>query len=157
MAGQLVFDAKRPRTAGQLHLDEEETQFMNGTKTAYRIAAIRIVAALCATVIFANGTFCAEIVFEQTQSGTIGVASTNADVIIEISQGYDNFVISDAVEISAVHWTGAFFGAFFLATFFRRAFGSGAFSINSWQTSSVRVSGSSTSLGIRAFFTPSVI
>jgi hypothetical protein len=95
-----------------LHLDEEETQFMNGTKTAYRIAAIRIVAALGVTVSFANETFCAAIVFEQTRSGTRGVASTKSDVVIQESQGYDNFVIVQEVEISAVHWSGSFFGPF---------------------------------------------
>ena len=67
--------------------------------------------------------------------------------------------------VAAFFFTAFFFGAaffltatfFFVAAFFRFDFGKGAFSISSRQVSNVSVSGSSISLGMRAFLMPSVI
>lgn len=44
--------------------------------------------------------------------GNTAVASTIADVIIQESQAWDNFVITEPVNITELHWSGAYFNAF---------------------------------------------
>lgn len=85
---------------------------MIGTKRAFCLTAVRILALIFGVVGSSACLVSAAVVVEQTQAGDVGLASTNANVVIEESQGYDNFVINQEVEITAVHWTGAFFGVF---------------------------------------------
>lgn len=72
-----------------------------------------------AAVFFFLGTFVwawsTEVIYEQpgqTSAITTGVTSNKVDAIFEESQAWDNFVITQPVEITGVSWTGQYLDAF---------------------------------------------
>lgn len=70
-------------------------------------------------LLFLTATAPAEVLVEQTSipignpnSGSTAVASTKANVILQQSQAWDNFVISEPVSITDLHWSGAYYAGF---------------------------------------------